>query len=56
MSKSTIVSAAGAFLGVVASPYVLQMFNVGQSAGLGMDDVISALVIVVAIMLVHAIF
>ena len=56
VSKGTVVTAAGALVGVVAAPYVMGMIGIQQSSGFGMDDVVAALIIVVAIMLVHAIF
>ena len=53
--NKTITLAIGAAVGTALAPMVLNAVGIGVSDGFGMDDIVQALVIVAAIMVVDRI-
>lgn len=52
--KKTLTLGVGALAGVLAAPYVLGFTGIAPTAGVGLDDVITAACVVAGIMATHA--
>ena len=56
VNKSTVALLAGVMVGQFASPFILDAFKIPPAAGFGMDDFVSAAVIVGSVMLINMMF
>lgn len=56
MNKKTVVLVAGASAGVFVAPMVLNALNIQSSDGFGVDDFVTALVVVAAVLAVDMVF